>query len=193
MLKRADPPRATAEVKRLLQDSISASGTCAAYSTRRFRFRASITLDKVVFNEEVAVDLVWLEGRPVLHLVDTHTHLQGAAMLRSKNADYIWSAFMEYWVSLHLGYPHLVRVGHESTMSSDVFRRNAAVNGIVLQFSGIERHSSLGAGDSYQAPLRRVFSVLRTLHPSLHADTHLRLSLKGMNDTMGPHGLDPRF
>lgn len=60
-----------------------------------------------------------------------------------------------------------------------------------LQFFGVKSHSSLGSGELYHRTLRRVFSVFHRTHPDIHPDVALRMSLKGMNDTMGPDGLVP--
>lgn len=72
-------------------------------STRPLMFRASLYPDDIVFNHEIVVDLFWLEGRPVLHVVDTNTCFQGADVLRSKSAEEVWSALMECLVTLYLG------------------------------------------------------------------------------------------
>lgn len=86
-----------------------------------------------------------------------------------------------------------MRVEHESAISSDLFPRTAASNGISLQFSGIESHNYLSAGERYHVSLRRLFSILRLPHPRLHPEVCLPRSLNGMNDTMGPSGLVPTF
>lgn len=88
---------------------------------------------------------------------------------------------MECWVTLYLGDPHLMCVDLESAITSDLFRRTAAANGISLQLSGIESHPSLGAVELYHALLRRAFSILRFRHPKMHPEVFLCLSLKGMN------------
>lgn len=80
-------------------------------------------------------------------------------------------------------------VGHESAIISGAFWKTASENCILPQFSGIESHNSIGAGYPYHFPLWQVFPFLRSHHPSLHPESCLRLRFKGMNDTMGPHGL----
>lgn len=56
-------------------------------------------------------------------------------------------------------------------------------------FSGIELHSSIGVGEKYHGPLRRVFLKVSDEHPTLDPATILRLALKGCYDTLGPNGL----
>lgn len=140
----------------------------APLSTRPFQFQASLQPEKVVSNHEIAIEHVWLEGRPILHVVQTHAQFQGGAVLRSENADGVWDFFMECWGRLYLGFLTVIRLDQESAITSSVFRGSAAVHEIVLQLTGIERHNYLCAGDQYPEPRRRIFPVLRLKHPPLH-------------------------
>lgn len=63
--------------------------------------------------------------------------------------------------------------------------------GVSLQFSGIESHNSIGIGERYHARLRRIFMAVTNQHPKLPKELVLRLAIKALNDTMGPHGLVP--
>ena len=63
--------------------------------------------------------------------------------------------------------------------------------GIQLKISGVESHHSLGIGEKYHSPLRRIFLKVETSYPHLPKRVILKLSVKAMNDTMGPNGLVP--
>jgi hypothetical protein len=63
--------------------------------------------------------------------------------------------------------------------------------GIRLQLSGIESHNSIGIDERYNAPLRYICTKIRMDYPELDSNLVLRLSIKAMNDTMGPEGLVP--
>lgn len=63
--------------------------------------------------------------------------------------------------------------------------------GTELQLSGVESHHLLGLGERYHAPLRQVYLKIRHEHPEVDKITALRLSVKALNDTMGPEGLVP--
>lgn len=78
-----------------------------------------------------------------------------------------------------------------NALTSDLFPRTATSKAVAVHLSGIEIHHSLGTGERYHVPLRHVFCVRRTRHPSLHLETWLHLSLKGMNNTMALRGLIP--
>lgn len=92
-----------------------------------------------------------------------------------------------------MGYPGIIRVDHETAFDSDEFRKTTAETGIVLQFSGIESHNSLGVGEKYHGPLRRVYSKIKEEHPLIESATALRLAVKGGNETLGANGLVPNY
>lgn len=56
------------------------------YSKAPFLFRASFPPDEIIFNHDLDIYLVRLEGIPDLHVFDTHTHFQNAIPIRSKKS-----------------------------------------------------------------------------------------------------------
>lgn len=89
LLRRADPSRATASVRDILQSHARACHHYRPFSLRPFRLCSSILPDELLFNHEISVDLLWLESHPVLHIVCTHTRFQSAAVLRGENVEAI--------------------------------------------------------------------------------------------------------
>ena len=191
LLKRANPEKATPKVQKLLEEISQHCASCTTFSVPPFRFRATIPPEDIIFNREVAIDLMWLNGKPVLHVVDTATNFQNAVFLKSKSTDDIWNDFIDCWTSVHVGFPEIIRLDRESSFTSDQFRKNAKTVGVDLQFSGIESHNAIGQGERYHRPLRRVFNILKEEHKSLDDKHILRISTKAINDTMGPNGLVP--
>jgi Reverse transcriptase (RNA-dependent DNA polymerase) len=62
---------------------------------------------------------------------------------------------------------------------------------IRLRHTGTESHNSLGAGERYHSPLRRIFKKVSDEYPSVSTDLRLSLSVNAMNDCVGPEGLVP--
>lgn len=83
-----------------IKEIMPACRSCRTYSKRLFRFCASIPPEKAVFNQELAIDLVCLDGKPVLHILDTHTHLQNTIPIRTKKEENVWYASVEGWASI---------------------------------------------------------------------------------------------
>lgn len=67
LLKRADPCWAASEVKKLFENVRAVCHACSTSSSRPFRFGASFPPDEITFDHEVAVDLVWMDGSPVMN------------------------------------------------------------------------------------------------------------------------------
>lgn len=63
------------------------------------------------------------------------------------------------------------------------------VSGIELQRTGIKAHSSLNLGENYHHPLCIIYRKLRTEHPSSNKHLNLELTIKAINNTLGPDGV----
>lgn len=67
--------------------------TTASHISRfllKFTFSGVSRPERIFFSHEVAIDLMWLENNPILHVVSTNTHLQIQTVSRSKRAEDIW-------------------------------------------------------------------------------------------------------
>ncbi len=63
--------------------------------------------------------------------------------------------------------------------------------GTTLQVSGVESHNSLGSGERYRDPLRRIFNKIVHESPAIDRELALRLAIKAITDTAGPKRLVP--
>lgn len=70
--KRPDLTQATPDLSKLIDDVSQACVKCKEFSSHPFQFRASMPVVHVVYNQKGSLDLVWLNGDPVLHVVGTH-------------------------------------------------------------------------------------------------------------------------
>lgn len=134
---------------------------------------------------------MWLEGAPVLHVEDVNKGFQNAFLIERKTSEKIWEPFVHCWASTYVGYPNCIRLGREKSFASEYIRAEDQLQGIELHFSGIEEHNEIGSGETFQHPLRRIYSKLKMNHPSVSKECRLRLANKSMNDSAGPSGLLP--
>jgi Reverse transcriptase (RNA-dependent DNA polymerase) len=190
LIRRARPDQATSATRALLDDIAKSCRTCQHLSRKPYHFHVSIPGD-CIFNQTVAMDLMWLEGRAVLHVVDTSLHFNSAAFLMAQTVEGIWTAFLDCWCTLYLGYPDKLRVDSGSVFTSTRFAEITGNAGISLQVSGVESHNSLGSGERYHEPLRRTYLKVRMDYPQIQPQLALRLAIKALNDTAGPEGLVP--
>lgn len=61
LLKMAKPEDCTPGTLNVLEDIGKKCCTCIETSPRPYRFRVSVPAEKVVFNEELSLDLMWLD------------------------------------------------------------------------------------------------------------------------------------
>lgn len=120
-----------------------------------------LTTRKDYFKHEVKVDVVWLEERPVLYIIDTHTHFQDAIPIGSKQSEKIWYECIKGWVSLYVGYPDVVRLEQEARFRNDNFTTVVDMHVMELQLYGVGSHKCIGIGESYHIPSRRILKLAR--------------------------------
>jgi len=191
LLKRGYPDQADSGTRKLLMEIAAACQTCQRFSRPPERFKVSIPEADIQFNQEVAIDLMYLNKHAVLHVVDTQTHFMSADFLRGGTVEDVWDSFITCWVTLYTGFPMKIRSDAGSCFTSVRWIRRCDAVGTEMVFSGIESHNSLGPGERYHEPLRRVFRKILDEYPKMHQDMVLRLALKACNDTLGPEGLVP--
>ncbi|MEM1283154.1 MAG: reverse transcriptase domain-containing protein [Chlamydiota bacterium] len=191
LIKKAKPAHADENTRKLLEDISKSCKTCQAFSKPPERFKVSLPPSDIVFNREVAIDLMWLDKRAVLHVVDTETHFNGACFLKGQTVEDVWNAFVLCWSSLYHGYPDKIRADQGSCFTSVRWKRLCGEVGTETQLSGVESHNSIGSGERYHKPLRRIFNKINMDSPGLDREMALRIALKSINDTMGPEGLVP--
>lgn len=147
--------------------------------------------DEVIFNREVALDLMYIDNKAVLHVVDIDTHFNSAQFLKGNTVEQVWDAFLTCWSTLYIGHPNKIRVDQGSAFTSIRWTRLCDTAGIECQESGIEHHNALGSGERYHDTLRRIFKKVKHEHPGMNREIALRIAVKAINDTMGPEGLVP--
>lgn len=190
LLKRAQPGDATPETLKTLDDINKRCGPCQRIQNGPVRFRVSFGAENVCFNERILMDVMYIDGKPVLHIVDDGTHFGAARFLPDVSTGTIWSTLLKCWSTIYSGLPNRI-LTEQGTAFGDSFVYLAAVCNVQVDHTGVEAHSSLGLGERYHQPLRNTFRKLKLDFPSVDNDILLQLSIKSMNDTLGLEGLVP--
>jgi hypothetical protein len=68
------------------------------------RFSVRMPDEKLVFNDELSMELLWLDGEPALHVVDAATRFGAAVFLEGQDVEHVWSAFLSCWALGYTGY-----------------------------------------------------------------------------------------
>ena len=78
LLSRARPKDATPETRRILEDIGKMCHSCQRIQSDPKRFRVTMGSEHIQFNERVLMDIMYLDSKPVLHIIDEGTHLNAA-------------------------------------------------------------------------------------------------------------------
>jgi hypothetical protein len=112
-IKRARPDDLDKDTMAILQNISQSCETCQRLGPRPIRFKVSIPpTDDIVFEDEVSIDLMFINGKAILHIADTATMFSAATFLDSNLATYgqsvegVWVALMETWFTVYTGYPN---------------------------------------------------------------------------------------
>jgi transposase InsO family protein len=190
LLRRARPEDLPPETRSMIDDITRACETCATWDRRLTTFRIR-DIDDVVFNQELLIDIAYLDGLPILQVVDRGTRFSAARFLRRVDAVEVWKSFVAAWSATYIGHPESILTDQGSVFLSEAWKEMCRAADISLRHTGTESHNSLQVGESMHAPLRRIYRKVRDEHPDLEMDLALALSCKAMNDTANEDGLCP--
>ncbi len=192
LLKRADPSNLSKDTKHTLMEISKQCEVCMKYASKPRRFKLTIGTEDLQFNHTIAVDVMHLAGKAVLHIVDEATHFSAAQFLRKQSTPEVWKALLRCWTRVYLGPPDFIRVDQGSNLISDEFKGNAQAEGITVLEAPVESPSTMSHVERYHLPLRAAFNKIRA---SLSRDENdadcLQLAVKAVNDCAGPEGLCP--
>ena len=198
LIRKARPHEATETTTRVLKKISKSCNTCQRLGSQPTRFMTTLpTIQEVKFGEKISMDLMFIEGKAILHIVDIATRFSSAIFLDSQGNNYgqsvneVWLAFLEAWCTLYTGFPNRIRTDAGSVFTSPRWKEIAESVGIELQISSVEAHNSLGIGERLHAPLRRIYRKIVFDFAQIDRNIGLKLSIKAMNDTNGDNGLVP--
>lgn len=190
LLNRATPQKLTAATKQILEQISRACHVCQVYSSKPLTFQVRMP-DEVVFNKEVRLGRMFINNKPILHIIDVGTNFSAARFLTRQDAETIWNTFLYTSVTMYVGYPESMLTDQGSAFVSELWKGNCSAAEIKLRHTGVTSHNSVGAGETYHAIIRHIFNKLSLEHPNISDELKLAITVKAVNDTAGPNGLVP--
>ena len=193
LLRRANPdtlpPQTLKELNKISRDC----KTCLKYAQAPRRFRLTIGAEKLRFNHRVVVDTMFINNKPILHMVDEATHFSAACFLRNQSTSEIWKCIRKLWILTYMGPPDFLTVDQGTAYVSKEMKNNIAAAGIVLEEAPIENPGTIGVVERYHAPLKRAYLKIRATltKPDANDDECLQMAIYASNTTIGPEGLCP--
>lgn len=190
LIKKARPEEATQETRKILENITKRCDPCQRIQNAPHRFRVSFGTPDARFNERIMVDVMTIDGKKVLHVVDEGTRFSAARFLDDESTATVWKTLIECWVAIYTGLPNRIIVDQGSNFGPS-FIHMAHLRGINVENTGIESHNSLGIGERYHQPLRQTYRKILVEHSNADPSLALALSVKALNDTLGPEGHVP--
>jgi hypothetical protein len=123
---------------------------CQKHSQSPHRFKFTLK-DDVDFNVSIVVDIFYLDGKPVLHVVDEGTTYQAGRFLRNISAKHTWDVLHACWINTYLGPPEQITTDASKNFASQEFKQHASMVGIKVKIVLVEAHNSVGKVERYHA------------------------------------------
>jgi hypothetical protein len=135
------------------------------------------------------MDIMALDGRPLLHVIDSATHYQAAAWLdHGQSAKEVWSAFRRVWVDALAGSPDVLKVDAGTNVTARDLRAQCESQGIYLKVVPVEAHNQVGLVERHHAVLRSIYQKLQHDLPSARPEERLGYTMRALNDSVGADG-----
>lgn len=154
------------------------------------RFRVSLGTEDVRFNEGVYMDIMFLDGKPALYLVDEATRFSTAGFLQNVTTEDIKDSILLCWSNIYVGLLHTFIVNHGSQFRK-TFSDIATMMDVKLQHAGAEAHHSLNFGERLYQLLRTAYHKRRIGSRNRSPKVILSKATEALNDTIGPKGAIP--
>ena len=129
LLRRAGLKAVTQQTLELLKEIVSYCESCQRIRNAPLRFRVPLGYENVRFNARAYIDVTYLDGKPVLHIVDEATRFSAARLLPKMSTDAIWDSIVLCWSSVCTGLPDNIMVD-EGSQFRKIFAELAALHDV---------------------------------------------------------------
>lgn len=162
LLKRANPLEDNPSLRREIEEVTRRCDPCAVFEKKPRRFKISIGIGNMRLNHILDVDVMYLNSKPVLHIVDEATHFAAAAFLKRMTSYETWKTLLRCWTRVYLGPPDHLKVDQGSYFVLKVFLDCAQTAGISIIEAPVESPSTMTHVERYHAPLRKAYNKIRS-------------------------------
>jgi hypothetical protein len=159
-----------------------------AKSPGRFKFSLK---DDYEFNYSIVIDVMYLDGKPVFHVIDIFISFQAASFLKNMSARNAWDILRICWIDTYLGPPDNIIHDTGKNFVSVEFRQYTKSIAIQVQEVPVEAYNSIGKIKRYHAPLQQVYEIIYDEFRDTNAEISLQIAVKAINDSAGPDGIIP--
>ena len=109
------------------------------------------------FNYSVIVDMLYLEGKPILQVVNSTILFQVARFLKDMKVKTVWDTIQEYWINIYLGSPNIIITNTGINFIGTDFKQYTNLIAISVKEVPIEVYNSVRKVEVYHLPLYWVY------------------------------------
>lgn len=121
----------THQLREQLQHVKKTCDTCQRFAASSNRFRVSLPKEDCVFDRTVGMDIMKIDRRSVLHVVDKYTKFSAAKVLNGESSDKVCETFLSCWVAKYVEFPATVVLDQEPSFkarSSESFSKQRVLH-----------------------------------------------------------------
>jgi len=163
---------------------------CQKFGRSPGRFKFNLR-DDISFNYSIIIDIFYISGKPILHVINEGTRYQAGRWLQNISALHTWDALKQYWIDTYLGPPDQIIADAGKQFTSKEFAQLANTMGTKVKIVPVEAHNSVGIVEHYHGPIRRAYLIITAEINGINKDTALQMAFKAINDSAGPDGIVP--
>src|SRR6266536_3900851 len=126
-------------------------------SLGRFKFTLK---DDHEFNYSVIINVIYLDRKPVLQVVDSATVFEATRFLKDMSACTAWDTLRVCWINTYLGPLDMVVHDARKNFVSTEFKQLANSMAIEIKEVPVEAYNSVGLVERYHTPLRRSYEII---------------------------------
>ena len=114
-------------------------------------------MDEIFFNHEIEVDIMWLDGDGIIHIIYRSTRYSVAKYLTPQTSENSWNLIIEFWISVFNGFPQIIAHDQGPQFTAGYFHDSCAQLGIIAKETPTESHNSPSTCEIYHPMIRRIF------------------------------------
>ena len=156
-------------MKESLKEIVRKCKPCQNFNPRSTRYRVALSIDEILFNHEIEVDVTWIESEPILRIMDRGTRYSVCKYITcSQTAENLWYKILEFWINVFTGFSNIISADRQSAFRSKFFKETCNQLGIHSKITSTEWHNSLSIPERYHPIIRCVFNRIRTDYPKMN-------------------------
>ena len=129
---------------------------CQIHSKAPDRFRFNIK-DDMNFNAELIINIMYINKKPVLYVVNSVTVFQAAKFLHNIIATIVWEALQLCWLNIYTNPSDIIVHNAGTNFTAKKFHQSASALSITVKKVSVKSHNSISTVERYYASLRRAY------------------------------------